>query len=92
LQLHLFLGYFLGSAALHVVHSATGPALAVLTAIVLAGIVFWFTRRGKRLATAGLAEAACLTLAYLAERPRDLETPTRNQDETGTEQVAKPAR
>jgi membrane-associated protein len=94
LQLHLFLGYFLGSAALHVVRGATGPALAVLAVIVLAGIVFWFARRGKRLAAAGLAEAACpacLTLAYLAEQPRDLGTLTRDQDETGTERAARPA-
>jgi hypothetical protein len=71
-----------------------GPALAVLAVIVLAGIVFWVVRRGKRLAAAGLAEAACpacLALAYLAEQPRDLETLTRDQDETGAEQAAKPA-
>jgi membrane-associated protein len=93
LQLHLFLGYFLGSAALEAVHTATGPALAVLAVIILAGIVFWFARRGKRLATGGLAEAACpacLTLAYLAEQPRDLETLTRDEDDAGAEQATKP--
>ena len=93
LQLHLFLGYFLGSAALRVVHTATGPALAVLAVIVLAGIVFWFARRSKRLAAGGLAEAACpvcLTLTYLAEQPRDLETLTRDRDDTGAERATEP--
>jgi membrane-associated protein len=76
LQVHLFLGYFLGSAAVHALHAATGLALAALAVIVAGGIVFWFARRGKRLAAGGLAEAACpacLALAYLAEQPRDLD-------------------
>ena len=93
LQLHLFLGYFLGSAALHVLHAATGPALAVLAVIVAGGIVFWFARRGKRLAAAGLAEAACpacLALAYLSEQPPDLQPLT--GDDTRTEQARKPTR
>jgi membrane-associated protein len=93
LQLHLFLGYFLGSAALEAVHTATGPALAVLAVIFLAGIVFWFVRRGKRLATGGLAEAACpacLTLAYLAEQPRELEALTRDEDDPAAEHATKP--
>ena len=33
-----------------------------------------------------------LAIPALEQLARDLETPTRNQDETGTEQVAKPAR
>jgi membrane protein DedA with SNARE-associated domain len=93
LQLHLFLGYFLGSAALHVLHTATGPALAVLAVIVLGGIVFWFARRGGRLAAGGLAEAACpacLTLAYLADQPRDLKMLIHGQDDPLAEQAAKP--
>jgi membrane protein DedA with SNARE-associated domain len=72
LQLHLFLGYFLGSAALRVLHAATLPALAALALAVMGGIGFWFTRRRGRLAAAGAAEAACplcLALACLAERP-----------------------
>jgi membrane protein DedA with SNARE-associated domain len=93
LQLHLFLGYFLGSAALHVLHAATGPALAVLAALVVGGIVFWFARRGRRLATGGLAEAACpacLTLAYLAEQPRDLEMLLHDLPDTLAEQATNP--
>jgi membrane protein DedA with SNARE-associated domain len=83
LQLHLFLGYFLGSAAVHVLHAATGPALAALVAIVAGGIVFWFARRGRRLAAGGLAEAACpacLALAYLAEQPPGLRALARADD------------
>jgi len=79
LQLHLFLGYFLGSAARRVLREATGPAIAVAVVIVLAGIGLWFARRGRRLGAGAAAEAAaeaacpaCLTLAYLAERPREL--------------------
>lgn len=75
MQLHLFLGYFLGSAAVHIVHAATGPALVALAVIVVGGIAFWFARRSRRVAVAGLAEAACpacLTLAYLAEQSPDL--------------------
>ena len=47
LQLHLFLGYFLGSAALHVLHAAIGPALAVLAVLVAGGIVFWACPPGQ---------------------------------------------
>ena len=47
LQLHLFLGYFLGSAALHVLHAAIGPALAVLAVLVAGGIVFWGLPAGQ---------------------------------------------
>lgn len=89
LQLHLFLGYFLGSAAVHVLRTATGPALAALAVIVLGGIVFWFTRRGRRLAAGGLAEGACpacLALAYLAEQPPDVQALARDQG-TPTEQA-----
>lgn len=70
LQLHLFLGYFLGSAALHALHAATIPALAVLAAAVAGGIGFRLARRRRRRAIAGITEGicpACLTLAYLAE-------------------------
>jgi membrane-associated protein len=87
LQLHLFLGYFLGSAAVHALHAATGPALAALAVIVAVGIVFWFARRGRRQAAGGLAEAACpacLTLAYLAEQPPELQPLTRGDPPTNT--------
>jgi membrane protein DedA with SNARE-associated domain len=75
LQLHLFLGYFLGSAARHVLQAATGPALAAAGVLVLAAITFWLVRRGRRVGTASLAEAACpacLALALLAEQPGEL--------------------
>jgi membrane protein DedA with SNARE-associated domain len=82
LQAHLLLGYFLGSAAVHALHTATGPALAVLALIVAGGIVFWFARRSRRRAAGSLAEAACpacVTLAYLAEQPRDLKMLAQDQ-------------
>jgi membrane protein DedA with SNARE-associated domain len=75
LQLHLFLGYYLGSAARRVLHAATGPVLIAVAVIALAAIAIWFVRRGRRHGTGGLAEAACpacLTLALLAERPAEV--------------------
>lgn len=76
---------------MHVLGAATGPALAALAVIVAGGIVFWFARRGRRLAAAGLAEAACpacLALAYLSEQPPDLQALT--NDGARTEQACKP--
>lgn len=76
LQLHLFLGYFLGSAAEHALHAATGPAVVVLVVLVIVAIGFWLLRRGRRLGAASVVEAACpacLALAYLAEQPREME-------------------
>lgn len=75
LQLHLFLGYFLGAAARHALQEATGPALAVAGLLVLGAIAFWLVRRGRRAGTASLAEAACpacLALALLAEQPGEV--------------------
>jgi membrane protein DedA with SNARE-associated domain len=75
LQLHLFLGYFLGSAARRALHAATGPALAAIGVLVLAAAAFWLIRRGRRAGTASLAEAACpacLALALLAEQPGEV--------------------
>lgn len=95
LQAHLFLGYFLGAAAVHALHAATGPALAVLALIVAGGIVFWFARRGRRRAAASLAEAACpacLALAYLAEHPRDLKLLTRGQGSARPQEATDPGR
>jgi membrane protein DedA with SNARE-associated domain len=72
LQLHLFLGYFLGAAARQVLRTATGPALAAAAVLVLGAIAFWLVRRGRRAGAGGLAEAACpacLTLAVLADMP-----------------------
>ncbi len=76
LQLHLFLGYFFGSAARHALRAATGPALAVLAVLVVVAAVFWLLRRGSRAGTGSLVEAACpacLALALLSERPASLD-------------------
>jgi len=76
LQLHLFLGYFLGAAAARALRSATGPALVVLAVLVLIAIGFWLLRRGRRIGAASVVEAACpacLALTYLAEQPREME-------------------
>ena len=75
LQLHLFLGYFLGAAAERVLHAATGPALAVFALVVVAGVVFWLVRRGRRAGPAGLLEGdcpACVALAFVTELPAEL--------------------
>jgi membrane protein DedA with SNARE-associated domain len=76
LQLHLFLGYFLGPAAVHILRAATVPALAALALLLAGGIAFWLARRGRRPSAAGLAEAlcpACLALAYMSEQPPELQ-------------------
>lgn len=88
LQAHLFLGYFLGPAAAHVLHAATGPALAVAAIVVAGGVVFWLARRRRRPAAAGLAEAACpacVALAYLTEQRRDLRAVVQNTPDTDVE-------
>jgi len=75
LQLHLFLGYFLGSAARHVLRTTTGPAIGVLAVLGLGAITFWVMRRGRHVGTAGLFEAACpacLGLAYVSEQPTEM--------------------
>jgi membrane protein DedA with SNARE-associated domain len=75
LQLHLFLGYFLGAAAVHALKVATLPALLVFVALALGGIAVWLVRRGRRAGSAGVLEGdcpACLALAFLAERPAGL--------------------
>jgi membrane protein DedA with SNARE-associated domain len=85
LQLHLFLGYFLGAAALHVLRAATGPALIALAVLVAGGVTFWFARRGRRAAAGALAEAACpacLALALLAEQPPELKALALDLDDT----------
>jgi len=71
LQLHLFLGFFLGPVARHALDRARGPALAVFGVLVVAGIVFWLSRRGRRSGSQSFAEAscpACLALAVLSQR------------------------
>lgn len=75
LQLHLFLGYFLGSAARSVLHAADWPVLIVLAVFAVCAIVFWLARKGRRAGAGSLAEAACpacLTLALLAEHPAEV--------------------
>lgn len=70
LQLHLFLGYFLGSAARHALRAATAPTVAVAAALVVVAAAFWLVRRGRHAGTRGLLEAACpacLALALLSE-------------------------
>jgi membrane-associated protein len=93
LQLHLFLGYFLGSAALHALRAATGPALAVLAAVVAGGIGFWLARRRRRRAIEGIAEAvcpACVTLAYLAEHSPGLSALVIDLDGAPVDPAAEP--
>jgi membrane protein DedA with SNARE-associated domain len=71
LQLHLFLGFFLGSAARKALDKARGPTVAVLVAVVLGGIAFWLVRRGRRAGGQAFAEAscpACLVLGLVSER------------------------
>jgi membrane protein DedA with SNARE-associated domain len=71
LQLHLFLGYFLGPAARDVLDRARGPAIAVCVAMVLAAGAFWVARRGRRAGTSAFTEAACplcLALGWASER------------------------
>jgi membrane protein DedA with SNARE-associated domain len=71
LQLHLFLGYFLGPEARRALHNARGPALLGLCALVAGGIVFWLVRRGRRSGSQAAAEAccpACIALAVLSDR------------------------
>jgi membrane protein DedA with SNARE-associated domain len=70
LQLHLFLGFFLGPVARHALNRARGPALAVLGVLVAGGVVFWLARRGRRSGSQSFAEAccpACLALAALSQ-------------------------
>jgi membrane protein DedA with SNARE-associated domain len=71
IQLHLFLGYFLGPAARDLIDQATGPAILVVAALVVGAAVFWLVRRGRRGGAQAWAEAACpacLVLGALGER------------------------
>jgi len=71
LQLHLFLGYIFGGLARRALNEARGPAVAVLAALVVAGVVFWLARRGSRRGGQAWTEAccpACLALGLLSER------------------------
>jgi len=77
LQLHLFLGYFLGSSARHALRVATVPTMAALVALAVVAVAFWLMRRGRRQGSAGLTEAACpacLVLARVCEQPTELKS------------------
>ena len=70
-QLHLLLGYLFGPVARAAVEKATSPAVVVLVALALAGVVFWLRRRGTRAGAQAAAEAccpACLALGVLAPK------------------------
>jgi membrane protein DedA with SNARE-associated domain len=71
LQLHLFLGYFLGPYARRALHSARGPVLVLFAAALAGAVAFWLLRRGRRAGPEAWAEAACpacLALGLLSER------------------------
>jgi membrane protein DedA with SNARE-associated domain len=75
-QLHLFLGYFLGPAARHALDRAKGPTVAVLLLVAAVGVVVWVRRRGagKGLQAAGEASCpACLALGILTPKAFRLE-------------------
>jgi membrane-associated protein len=76
LQLHLFLGYFLGTAARDLIEAATGPAILVVVALLIAAAAFWVIRRGRRGGAQAWAEAACpacLVLGAAGERESERE-------------------
>jgi membrane protein DedA with SNARE-associated domain len=75
-QLHLALGYLFGPVARSAIEQATGPAVVVLIAVVLVGVVIWFRRRGRRAGAQAATEAccpACLVLGLAAPRLFSLE-------------------
>ena len=68
-QLHLFLGYFLGPAARDALDRAKGPTVVVLLVVVAAGVALWLRRRGTRPGLQASGEAscpACLALGALS--------------------------
>lgn len=74
LQLHLFLGYFVGQAARDLIETATVPVIVVLLGLVVVAAVFWVARRGRRRGAQALTEAACpLCLVLGAVGERELE-------------------
>lgn len=76
-QLHLFLGYFLGPAARDALDQAKGPTVIVLVLAAAVGVALWVRRRGARKGLQSSAEAscpACLALGMLAPRVFGLET------------------
>jgi membrane protein DedA with SNARE-associated domain len=70
-QLHLFLGYFLGPAARGALDRAKGPTVVVLLLVAAGGVVLWIRRRGARTGLQSAGEAccpACLALGALAPK------------------------
>ena len=70
-QLHLFLGYFLGPAARDALDRAKGPSVVVLLLAAAVGVVLWIRRRGARTGLQSAAEAscpACLALGVLTPK------------------------
>ncbi|TMB92904.1 MAG: hypothetical protein E6J45_01135 [Chloroflexi bacterium] len=59
IQLHLVLGFFLGPLAESAFKHAEAPALAVIAALVVAGVTFWLIRRGRRAGAHAWTEATC---------------------------------
>lgn len=75
-QLHLFLGYFLGPAARDALDRAKGPTVVVVLVVAAAGVVLWIRRRGARRGLQSAAEAscpACMALGALTPRAFRLE-------------------
>lgn len=71
LQLHLFLGYFLGRPARDLVERATIPAIIVVLVLVLGAAAFWLVRRGRDAGAQAWTEAscpACLVLGMVGEQ------------------------
>ena len=70
-QLHLFLGYFLGPAARDALDRAKGPTVVVLLLVAAGGVVLWIRRRGARCGLQSAGEAccpACVALGALAPK------------------------
>lgn len=75
-QLHLFLGYFLGPAARDALDKAKGPTVVVLLAVAAVGAVLWIRRRGTRAGLQSSAEAccpACMALGLLTPKAFQLD-------------------
>jgi membrane protein DedA with SNARE-associated domain len=75
-QLHLFLGYFLGPAARDALDRAKGPTVVVLLGLAAGGAVAWIRRRGARKGLQSTGEAccpACLALGALTPKLFGLE-------------------
>ena len=73
IQLHLVLGYLLGPVAEQAFQKAQVPTLIVLGVLVVAGVVFWLIRHGRRRGSHAWTEAtcpACLALHLIPAKAR----------------------